>query len=191
MLNIFYIHFCRLREYYNRVVHPSVQLRPSLSRLRPMLRENKIGPTNSTSFSWKRNALMETSCFYCLQYGIRNLTKIWRKFDTVIFTVKKFPVFSFLKSTCRNLDSSKRICGAHQDSMSFDETGLNRRFVMTCSVNSRTESAACLLCHAMTSLCRTFNMRYSFHLTSGLVRWTIFWGSEKSKNRSFEGLITN
>jgi hypothetical protein len=31
MLNIFYIHFCRLREYYNRVVHPSVQLRPSLT----------------------------------------------------------------------------------------------------------------------------------------------------------------
>jgi hypothetical protein len=41
---------------------------------------------------------IETSCFYCLQYRTRNLTKIWCKFDTVIFTVNRFPVFAFLQS---------------------------------------------------------------------------------------------
>jgi hypothetical protein len=44
-------------------------------------------------FVWGGIYTREMSSFYYLHYGTRTLTKIYRKFDIVIYTVKRCPHF--------------------------------------------------------------------------------------------------
>ena len=75
-------------------------------------------------------SLIRTSCFLCLHYGTRNLTKIWCKFDMVVtFNVKRVPVFRFITIRSRDCNSFKSIVRDTKIPCHLlkVETGFNRR----------------------------------------------------------------